>query len=260
MRKAMVFLPLLGSVVVAAAGAAAAQTSEEQQKPGISVVSMGKVTAKPDMAIVFLSARSSAPLAADALEQNKKKVQEVKARVKALGYKDEQIRFAGDRFAPSGQGMYYPGGQSPTGFDVYNDIFVQLEGTDLKDMNQFNTKVSALLDELSKLGASPSSMAISRFSMGGTSLVGFTVKDAGPYEKEAYMQAMERARPIAEDIARRMKAQITGVQSVVSTPMSRAGMQYGPAGTLDEIPYEYLSSSMDEVPVRVRVDVRYSYK
>jgi hypothetical protein len=42
--------------------------------------------------------------------------------------------------------------------------------------------------------------------------------------------------------------------------MGRSGAQ-GLAGTpLEEVPYEYVSSSMDEVPVRVRVDVRYSYK
>jgi hypothetical protein len=29
---------------------------------------------------------------------------------------------------------------------------------------------------------------------------------------------------------------------------------------LAEVPYEYFSSSMDEVPIRVRVDVRYTYK
>lgn len=45
-----------------------------QNRPTISVTSTGKVTAKIDVAVVFLSVRSSAPLAADALEQNKKKV------------------------------------------------------------------------------------------------------------------------------------------------------------------------------------------
>ncbi|HET8546849.1 MAG TPA: SIMPL domain-containing protein [Bryobacteraceae bacterium] len=231
----------------------------ESEPTLISVASTGKAVAKPDLAVVFLSARSSAPLAADALEQNKKKVQEMSARLTAMGYKDGQVRWSGHRFSPAGQGMYYPGGQRPTGFDVYNNLFVLIEGTELKNLNDFNAKVSTLLDELSKLGASPNMMPISSMSMGGASVVAFSLKDAAAAEREAYQQAMDRARPIAEDIAKRMKVQITGIASVNSTSMGRMVVG-GPPNPLDELPYEYISSSIDEVPVRVRLDVRFSYK
>jgi uncharacterized protein YggE len=207
-----------------------------------------------------MTVRSTSPLAADALDQNNKKVQEVKGRLTALGYKDEQVKFSGNRFAPTGAGMYYPGGQRPTGFDVYNNVTVYLDPQLLNGVAQFNARVSSLLDELSKAGASPTNTPISTMSMGGASVVAFSVKDPAPYEKQASLQALEKARSLAEEIAQRMKVQITGIQWTSVSPMGRSGAQ-GLAGTpLEEVPYEYVSSSMDEVPVRVRVDVRYSYK
>jgi uncharacterized protein YggE len=253
MKKIACFLAV---VLLAAWGnRLAAQVAE---KPVISVNSTGKVTAKADLAIVFLNVRSTAPLAADALTQNDKKLEEVKARLAALGCKDDKVKFSGNRFAPAGGGMMYYGGQRPTGFDVYNFVYVFLDGPELRDMSQLNARVGNLLDELGKVGASPYDMPISRISMGGTSIVAFTVKDPSAYEKQAYLQAMEMARPIGEDIARRMKVQITGIDSVASTATPR--VQEAFASPLDELPYQYFSSSVEEVPIRVNLTVRYGFK
>jgi uncharacterized protein YggE len=231
--------------------------AQENQKPAISVSSTGKVSAKPDLAVVFLNIKSTAPLAADALSQNSKKVEEAKSRLATLGYKDNQVKFSGNRFAPAGGGMFY-GGQRPTGFDVYNFVFVYVDGPELKDVNLLNSRVSAVLDEMGKVGASPSETPISRISLGGASVVAFTVKDPSAYEKEAYVQAMEKARPIADDIARRMKVQITGIDSVTSVGHARIQEQF--PNPVDELPYQYFSSSTEEVPIRVSLTVRYSYK
>jgi uncharacterized protein YggE len=237
-------------------------SAQENQKPTISVNADGKASAKADIAIVLMSVRSTSPLAADALEQNNKKVEDVKGRLTALGYKDAQVKFTGNRFAPSGAGIFYPGGQRPTGFDVYNNFYISIEGPELNDLMQFNKRVSLLLDELSKVGASPSNISISNISMGGSSVVAFAVKDPAPYEKQAILQALDKARPLADEIARRMNVQVTGIEWTTVTPSSRGvtGMTGMPASALDDVPYEYLSSSLDEVPVRVRVDARYSYK
>lgn len=128
-----ILITLCGAVAIAQAA-----VDTELAKPVITVVSSGRANAKPDLAIVFVSIRSSAPLAADALEQNKKKTQEVKAKLGSMGYSDGQVRFSGNRFSPTGQGVYYPGGQRPTGFDVYNNVYVFLEGADLKNIDEFN--------------------------------------------------------------------------------------------------------------------------
>lgn len=231
--------------------------AQETQKPTISVSSTGKASAKPDLAVVFLSIKSTAPLAADALNQNTKKVEEAKSRLATLGYKEDKVKFSGNRFAPAGGGMFY-GGQRPTGFDVYNFVLVYIEGAELMDVNKLNSAVSTVLDEMGKVGASPNETPISRVSLGGASVVTFTVKDPSASEKEAYVQAMDKARPIADDIARRMKVQITGIDSVSSTAQGRVQEQF--PNPLDELPYQYFSSSMEEVPIRVSLTIRYSYK
>jgi len=244
-------------VVADSVGFVTAQEAPESQRLAISVTSTGKAVAKADLAIVFLNVSSTSPPAADALSQNNKKLEEVKARLTALGYKDDQVKFSGNRFSPAGGGMYY-GPQRPTGFDVYRFVFIRLDGPELKDMTQLNARVSSLLDGLSKLGATPYESPISRVSMGGASLVALTVKGPSPFAKEAYLQAIEKARPIADDIARRTKVQITGVDSVVS--VATPGIQDQFANPLDELPYQYFSSSVEEIPVQVSVSVRYAFK
>jgi hypothetical protein len=259
MTKKRIWLVLI--IVGMGTRSLSAQQAPANPKPTIGVNATGKASAKPDVAIVFLSVRSTSPLAADALDQNNKKVQDVKARLTALGYKDEQVKFTGNRFAPSGGGIFYPGGQRPTGFDVYNNLFVYLDPALLNDIAQFNARVSTLLDEISKVGAAPNNAPISNLSMGGSSIVAFAVKDAAPYEKQALLQALEKARSDADEIAARMKVQITGIESTFTTHSGRTGTMAGmPSSPLDDVPYEYFSSSMDEVPVRVSVNVRYTFK
>jgi uncharacterized protein YggE len=231
--------------------------AQENQKPAIGVSTNGEINAKPDVAIILMTVRSTSPLAADALDQNNKKVEDVRARLTALGYKDEQVKFSGSAFGPSGGGVFYAGGQRPPGFDVYDNFYVYIGGPELNDAAQFNKRVSALLDELIKVGAVAGNMPNTNISMAGVVL--FSVKDPTPYEKQATLQALDKARPLADDIAQRMKVQITGIDWVSESPAGRIGIGL-PADALDAVPYEYLSSSIDEVPVRVRVDVRYAYK
>ncbi len=241
--------------VIALGGIVVAQTPVPSA--GISVSASGKVDARADLAIVFLTTRSSAALAADALEQNAKKVREVRAKLVSMGYREDQVHFSGNRFSPAGQGVYYPGRERPTGFDVYNNLTLYLDGPDLKDIDALNAKVGALLDELSKIGAGPVTSPVVS-STWNASVVAFTVKDPAPYEKQAYQAAMDKAQPIAEDIARRMKGKITGIESVTLTSLVRPA--YAIATPLTEIPYDYLSASLEDVPVRVNITVRYSYK
>jgi uncharacterized protein YggE len=234
--------------------------AQEPTKPTLSVTAFAKVSAKPDIAIVSLTIRSSAPLAADALEQNTKKVQTVKERLTALGYKDDQVSFTGNQFAPAGGAMasIYPGAARATGFDVSVNLYVSIRGADLDDVAQFNRRVSTLLDELSKIGASPVETPISRIAMGGSSVVVFTVKDPAAYVKEATALAMEKARASANEIAQRLKVQITGIESVNTAPVARMSEAMLAQG--EDLPYEYISSSISEVPIRVSLTVTYSFK
>ena len=121
------------SVLMVAALTSPLAAQSPAAPPTISVNSTGKVSARADLAIVFLSTRASAPLAVDALEQNERKVNEVRAKLVSLGCREEQIRFTGHKFSPPGQGVYYPGRERPTGYDVYNNLYVYLDGPELKD-------------------------------------------------------------------------------------------------------------------------------
>jgi uncharacterized protein YggE len=90
-------------------------------------------------------------------------------------------------------------------------------------------------------------------------VVTFSLKHPAPYEKQAAAEGLDKARPLADEIARHMKVQITGITWASAYPTGRTS--YGmPSNALDDIPYEYFSPSQDEVAVRVRVDVRYTYK
>ncbi len=234
-----------------------AQESGVNPTPNINASATGKVSAKPDVAIVFMTVRSTSSLAANALEQNNKKVADIRAELTELGYKDTDVKFSGNRFGPSGGGNYYAGGQRPPGFDVYDNFCVYIQGPDLDDVTQFNKKVSLLLDELSTVGAS-ASVATPGYP-GGSSVVSFAIKDAASYEKEATAQAFDKVRPLAEEMARHMKVHITGVAGASVYNASRTSGGY-PASAFDDLPYEYISSSMDAIVIQMRVDIRYTYK
>jgi len=234
-------------------------SAQENRKPSIDVSVSGKASAKPDIAIVYMTLRSTSPLAANALDENNKKAEDVKAHLTAQGYKNEQVKFTGNRFAPSGGGSYYAGGQRPPGFDVYNNFFVYIEGPELGDATGFNKRVSALLDDLSKVGAAGSNFSNANIAMGGSAVVAFSVKEPAPYEQQAALEALDKARPLAEEIARHMKVRITGSQWTTVTPSGNRAVGM-PATLVDELPYEYYSFSMEEVPVPVRVNVHYTYK
>ncbi len=134
MTKSIVFLIVLGGAAVGFLGA------QEPERPAISVPSSAKVTAKADVVIVFITIRSPSPLAADALEQNNKKVQAVKERLAALGYKEEAVKFSGDCFFPAGGAVIvYGAGQRPASFDVSNDMLIFIEGPEHADLQQFNS-------------------------------------------------------------------------------------------------------------------------
>lgn len=222
----------------------------------ISVSMSGKVRAKPDLCLALLEMRSSAPLAADALQQNEKKVADITTKLKELGIKDSEIHWAGNQFSPSGGGrMYMPGGQRPTGFEVYNILEIRMKNPDLSNPEKFLARMASLLDELGKIGAGMLSPDLSRYSLGGSSAIAFAVENPEAYEKQALDNAIERAKPIAEQIAQKMGVKLTGIHSVQSNATSPAR----PIGGY-EIEYAYIASSPDDLFVRTNAVVHFSFK
>ncbi|HYK89613.1 MAG TPA: SIMPL domain-containing protein, partial [Acidobacteriota bacterium] len=176
MNKTMI--SIIGMFLLFGMVSAQAQTASERPSL-ITVNSSGKVKAKPDICVTVLEVRSSAPLAADALQQNEKRVSEVTAKLKEMGIGESDIHWAGNQFAPSGGGrMYMAGGQRPTGFEVYNVLEVRIKNPDVTNYDKFSSRVASILDELGKMGAGMLSPDLSRFSLGGSSAVVFALENA----------------------------------------------------------------------------------
>jgi uncharacterized protein YggE len=222
----------------------------------IAVSTSGSVKALPDVALVLLEVRSTSPLAANALEENNSKRAVVVASLGELGLASEQIEFSANQFAPAGGGRYIPGGQRATGFDVYATLKIEipLAGHSTEELAD---RIASVLDELSKAGASTLSRDISMYSLGGSSAVVFTLKDSSEQEIAAYEDAISRARPAAEQIAKKMGVAITGVQSIQSSLQSVPVRPYPTPGLLD---YTHLSTSPDELTVKANVTVNFSFE
>ncbi len=238
-------------------GVVSAKAQGEGVRPHfITVNSSGKVKATPDVCVTVLEVRSSAPLAADALQQNEKRVSEVTAKLKELGINESDVHWAGNQFAPSGGGrIYMPGGQRPTGFEVYNVIEIRIKNPDVTNLDKFGARIASLLDELGKIGAGMLSPDLSRYSLGGSSAVVFALENFESYEKLVYEQAIERAKPIAEQLAKKLGVKLTGILSVSSNIFQASRPMGG-----YEIGYNYLASSPDDLAVRTNTTVSFEFK
>jgi uncharacterized protein YggE len=167
---------------------------------------------------------------------------------------------SGDRFLPSTGSPTYAGAPRQTGFDVYNNLCISIDGPDLNDAARFNSRLTALLDDLVKAGAVANVAPVSSYVVSGSSLVVFAVKDSARYEREAMLQALEKVPPLAHAFAERMKVQITGTAGASSYPTPTRNVAGFPPNALDDLPYDYYSSTLEGVTVQVRVTVRYTYK
>jgi uncharacterized protein YggE len=255
---------MLSAVLIALPYYAAAQ--QEQTMKVISVSSIGTAKAKPDVAIITLEVKATAPLAKDALQECGQKVNEIKAKLRQLGIKDENVRFSGPQYAPAGsiRGVISTTMMRSTGFDVSNTFQVLIRDIDPAKTDELNARISSLLDDLSKAGASVISSAISSASLGGSSAVSFAIFDPGKYEKQAYEAAIEKARPVADEIAKRMGVKIAGIESVRSgVDSARSILQQvvrSSYATTDLLEFSYYSTSPTDISIREDVTVNFSFK
>jgi len=227
---------------------------QDQAQKVISVSSVGTVKAKPDTAILLMEVRSTSPLASNALETNANKITAIKAKLNELQLEENRIEFSGDQFTPAGGGRYF-GGQRPTGFDVFNTLKIRIPMSN-KSLADLGTEIASLLDTMSKVGASVLSPDISRISLGGNSAVAFTLENSEKFEKKAYELAIAKARPVAEEIAKKMGVKITGIHSVLSRIPSTSIRPYA-TDILDSV---HFSTSPDEITIKANVTVNFSFK
>jgi len=251
------WLPVFGFAVLLGASSISAPAQQPEAPRTISVSAAGVVKASPDVCVILLEVRATSPLAKDALQECTQRVADVSAKLRQLGLKDDSFRFSGIQFSPAGGGrMIYPGGQRSTGFDVFQVLRIQIKDLSPAKSSEINARISALLDELSKAGASVLSPGISQMSMGGNSGVIFAVLEPEKYEKQAFEAAIERARSTAEEIAKKVGVKIAGINSINSGVQSQVRNPYTP----DLLEFAYYSTSGDEINVRSMVSVSFSLK
>ncbi len=254
-RRAWVALPL--SLLLSLA--ALAQTQQEPCPSLLSVSGNARVAARPDLAIVFMVVRSSAGIAADALLANQKKEQEIEARLAALGLKGK-FQFSGNRFGPSGPPNYGQPRVGVTGFDVSEFVYVFLDVAAFQGAAPLEKKVSEVIDELIRAGASAVDTQVPRLAcQQSTCTVAFAVKDSSKYVQQAREEAAREARATAEAMAKTMGLQIVSLRSANAGGAQYQYQSQGP-NPLDDLPYEFLSTSASAVPVNVIVNLQFVTK
>lgn len=235
----------------------APQTETEKPCPTfITVSAHASARAKPDLAIVFMAVRSSAGIAADALAANQKKEQEIETRLGAMGLKGK-FRFSGNRFGPAGPPNYGQPRSGVTGFDVSEYVYVFLDPMDFKSAAQLEKKVGEGIDELTRAGASAVDTMVPRLAcQQSTCTVAFAVKDPSKYVQQATEEATKKARATGEGMARALGVQITGLRSANAGATQYYPQQSGP-NPLEDLPYEFLSTSAEGVPVTISVTLEF---
>ena len=238
----------------ALAGMARAQ---EPRPHFITVNSTGSVLARPDMGILVMAVQSTAPLAADAVAENTKKVKDVQSALAALGYAPGRFKISPAALSRAGNPYYAPGRPSITGIVASQFVYVFFEGAELSNPAELNGKVAAVIDALGKAGAVPSAGPFRSPSQPQGAMVVYTVKDPANDEDRALQEALADARTKAQAIAKRLRVQITGLSSINSFVQSYTGQL---SGQLEGLPYRYYSMESDEIKISERVNLAYNFK
>jgi hypothetical protein len=137
---------------------------------------------------------------------------------------------------------------------------VFFEAADLSDAAHLTEKTAAVIEGLRKAGAVPGNAEGLRLPQAQEGLIIYTVKDSEIYERQALKQALGRARVAAQDIAKGMGVQITGVRNVMA---SYLGGDYGPRSRqipLEGLPYRFCSTKSDEIEIHASATVDYDFK
>jgi hypothetical protein len=197
------------------AEAAAATTSERS----ITVVGIGKVTGKPDIARVTVGIETQAPSLQTAVDDNKAKMNGLLDTLKKLGLADKDIRTSNysvytERVAPPAAGVEVSANQMI--YHVTNQVDVTV-----RDVNQ----IGEVLDKAVAAGAN---------NIYG---VNFSVEDTAKLEADARTKAVANARARAGELARLNGLQLGEVLTVSeiiggAIPLYReAAMGLGGGGT-----------------------------
>jgi len=237
----------------------------------ITVTGSGQVSAQPDVAILTLIIRSSAPLAADAVAESAKKADEARSALAGLGYSSADFRITPVTILKAG-GPYYGPNQSEviTGIEAQQFIYLFFGRDQLKDQKQLSEKAAAAVDALGKTGAIPVNNPYGPQPQ--STFLFYSIEKPAEYETQARDRALDEARAEAQATADRIGVQITGLCSAGAT---LAGYGGGIAGgfvgnfaslsqqiqdPLAELPYRFYSVYPEQISIQENATLTFNFK
>lgn len=217
-----IILPFfLIALVIAALAAAPAQAAAKPAPPSITVDADGKVLATPDLANLTLEVETQAATAAAAAQANARQADRVLAALKKTLGPQDKLRTLGYRLMP----VYsYKDKSSPPAVKAYRAV------------NRLEVKVL----DVARLG-----------TVMDAALQNGATKVNGPYwshsrleelQRQAAVNALERARRLAEALAQAAGLKIKGVEKISTgirfLPARAAGAMYRAAKAASPTPLE----------------------
>jgi uncharacterized protein YggE len=242
---------------------ARSQTENESQTVHNHVISVsrgGEAYGKPDLGIMVMTIRSTAPIAEEAVAENGRKAKAVESALAALGYAPQGYKISSVTFGHAGGRSYGPAQPEMVAYEASQFVYVFFEASDLSDMARLTEKTAAVIEALRKAGAVPGDVEGPRLPTSSNALIIYTMKDSEQYERQALQQAIGRARDAAQDIAKAMGVQITGLRNITSGYLGGNYMPRSGNTALEGLPYRFYSTKSDEVRIHANATVDYDFK
>jgi uncharacterized protein YggE len=237
------------------------QTQSQNSRDHVITVSRGgEAFAKPDLGILLMTIRSSAPIAEEAVAENGRKAKAVESALAALGYAPQGYKITPVIFGEAGGPRFGPNQPEITAYEASQFVYVFFEAADLSDVAHLTEKTAAVIEALRKAGAVPGHVAGPRLPQAQEGLIIYTVKDSEIYERQALRQAIGRARDAAQDIAAGMQVQITGLRNVTTGYLGGNYLPRSGLPSLEGLPYRFYSTKSDEVEIHANATVDYDFK
>jgi hypothetical protein len=242
-----------------------AQGQGEIQSPNpqnhvITVLRNGTVFAKPDVGILAMSIRSSAPIAEEAVAENGRKATNAESALAGLGFAPTGFKLTSVIFGEPGNSFRGLDSGANTVYEATQYIYVFFEGKDLADVAQLTTKSAAVMEALRKAGAVPANLAGPRVAAAPGGMILYTIKDSTQYERQALEIAIGRARDAAQDIAKGLDVHISGLRNVRAAALGGNYLPHSGIPYLEGLPYRFFSTKSNGVEISANATVDYNFK
>lgn len=180
---------------------AAARQEAPAREQTVTVSASGKVTRKPDRAVVMLAVESYASTAGEAAESNAKRMQQLVAALRRLGLGDDEIETVSYQLHPeydySPDGPRRPPEERIIGYRAINMVRVTIDEIE---------RVGEVIDAAIRTGAN---------RVHG---IEFMLRDPEAARHDALREAVENARGEAEALAAALNRRLGPALSVTTAP------------------------------------------